>query len=157
MENHYVYIQTKSKNIYRVNALLRHESSTKRKSTIRYFYPTEIYTEDEFVDAIKKADAECDILVAYVHWGTEYTTVLDEQQKTLAREYIDAGVDAYINTAVNGMGERAGNADLVSCLLSILKSAGFRGKYKLDENIVSIVITSNSGENKINQIIENFE
>lgn len=54
------------------------------------------YDSAAFVDTIKKADAECDILVAYVHWGTENTTVLDEQQKTLAREYIDAGVDAVI-------------------------------------------------------------
>lgn len=47
----------------------------------------------------------------------------------------DAGVDAYINTAVNGMGERAGNADLVSCILAIMKSSGFRDKYNLDPNI----------------------
>lgn len=52
-----------------------------------------------------------------------------------AKAAIDAGVDAYINTAINGMGERAGNADLVSCLLAILKSSGFSGKYQLDENI----------------------
>lgn len=52
-----------------------------------------------------------------------------------ARAAVDAGVDAYINTAINGMGERAGNADLVSCLLACLKSAGFKGKYKIDENI----------------------
>ena len=52
-----------------------------------------------------------------------------------ARAAIDAGVDAYINTAINGMGERAGNADLVSCLLAILKSAGFRHRYNIDPNI----------------------
>ena len=52
-----------------------------------------------------------------------------------ARAATDAGVDAYINTAINGMGERAGNADLVSCLLACLKSAGFKGKYQIDENI----------------------
>ena len=52
-----------------------------------------------------------------------------------AKAAIDAGVDAYINTAINGMGERAGNADLVSCLLSVLKSAGFRNKYRIDPNI----------------------
>ena len=52
-----------------------------------------------------------------------------------ARGAIDAGVDAYINTAINGMGERAGNADLVSCLLAILKSAGFKNKYQIDPNI----------------------
>lgn len=52
-----------------------------------------------------------------------------------AKAAIDAGVDAYINTAINGMGERAGNADLVSCLLAILKSSGFRGEYHIDPNI----------------------
>ena len=52
-----------------------------------------------------------------------------------AKAAIDAGQDAFINTAINGMGERAGNADLVSCLLAILKSAGFRGKYNIDPNI----------------------
>lgn len=52
-----------------------------------------------------------------------------------AKAAIDAGVNAYINTAINGMGERAGNADLVSCLLAITKSSGFAGKYVLDEKI----------------------
>jgi len=47
----------------------------------------------------------------------------------------DAGVDAYINTTVNGMGERAGNADLVSVILAIKYSSGFKGKYILDERI----------------------
>ncbi len=36
-----------------------------------------------------------------------------------ARGTIDAGVDAYINTSVNGLGERAGQADLLSCILAI--------------------------------------
>ncbi|MCL2887899.1 MAG: homocitrate synthase [Elusimicrobia bacterium] len=52
-----------------------------------------------------------------------------------AQGAIDGGVDAYINTAVNGMGERAGNADLACCVLAILKSSGFAGKYKIDSNI----------------------
>lgn len=52
-----------------------------------------------------------------------------------AKAAIDAGVDAYINTAINGMGERAGNADLVSCILAVLKSSGFKDKYVLDPNI----------------------
>ncbi len=52
-----------------------------------------------------------------------------------AKAAIDAGVDAWINTAINGMGERAGNADLVSCILAILKSSGFEGKYKIDPQI----------------------
>ncbi|MCY2929693.1 MAG: homocitrate synthase [Planctomycetota bacterium] len=52
-----------------------------------------------------------------------------------ARGAIDAGVDAYINTCVNGMGERAGNADLLSVLLAVKKSAGFAGQYKLDPRV----------------------
>ncbi len=54
-----------------------------------------------------------------------------------AKAAIDSGVDAYINTTINGMGERAGNADLVSCLLAIKYSSGFADnpKYVLDPNI----------------------
>ncbi|MDO8603683.1 MAG: homocitrate synthase [Candidatus Omnitrophota bacterium] len=52
-----------------------------------------------------------------------------------AKAAIDAGVDAYINTTVNGMGERAGNADLVSVILALKYSSGFGGKYHLDERI----------------------
>ncbi len=52
-----------------------------------------------------------------------------------AKAAIDAGVDAYINTAINGMGERAGNADLISCILAILHSSGFRDKYQIDPQI----------------------
>jgi isopropylmalate/homocitrate/citramalate synthase len=52
-----------------------------------------------------------------------------------AKAAVDAGVDAYINTTVNGMGERAGNADLVSVILALRYAAGFADKYKLDEKI----------------------
>jgi isopropylmalate/homocitrate/citramalate synthase len=52
-----------------------------------------------------------------------------------AKGAVDGGVDAYINTTINGMGERAGNADLVSTLLAILKSSGFAGKYQLDSRV----------------------
>ncbi len=52
-----------------------------------------------------------------------------------AKAAIDAGCDAYINTTINGMGERAGNADLVSVILAIKYSSGFKGKYSLDEKI----------------------
>lgn len=51
-----------------------------------------------------------------------------------AKAAIDAGVDAYINTTINGMGERTGNADLVSCILAVKYGCGME-KYKLDENI----------------------
>ncbi len=52
-----------------------------------------------------------------------------------AKAAIDAGVDAYINTTINGMGERAGNADLISVLLACKYGAGMAGKYQLDDRI----------------------
>ena len=52
-----------------------------------------------------------------------------------AKGAIDGGQDAYINTTVNGMGERAGNADLVATVLAIAKSKGFAQKYQLAKPI----------------------
>jgi homocitrate synthase NifV len=37
---------------------------------------------------------------------------------------LDAGHDAWINTCVNGIGERAGNADLLSCVLAVRHGFG---------------------------------
>ncbi|MBM4432806.1 MAG: homocitrate synthase [Chloroflexi bacterium] len=48
-----------------------------------------------------------------------------------AKGAIDGGQDAYINTTINGIGERAGNADLVATILAVMKSKGFAEKYKL--------------------------
>ena len=52
-----------------------------------------------------------------------------------AKGAVDAGQDAYINTTVNGLGERAGNADLVSTILALKKSSGFESRYKLDPKL----------------------
>jgi homocitrate synthase NifV len=52
-----------------------------------------------------------------------------------AKGVIDGGQDAYINTTVNGIGERAGNADLVATVLAVTKSKGFAGRYQLAKPI----------------------
>lgn len=52
-----------------------------------------------------------------------------------AKGVIDGGQDAYINTTVNGIGERAGNADLVATILAITKSKDFGDKYVLGGEI----------------------
>jgi len=52
-----------------------------------------------------------------------------------AKGVIDGGQDAYINTTINGIGERAGNADLVATILAVTKSKGFADKYQLDSSI----------------------
>ena len=49
-----------------------------------------------------------------------------------AKAGIDGGVDVYINTCINGMGERAGNADLVSVILAIKFGKGM-GNYPLEK------------------------
>ena len=52
-----------------------------------------------------------------------------------AKGAVDAGFDAYINTCVNGMGERAGNADLVAVILAIKYASGIKNKYVLEEGV----------------------
>lgn len=52
-----------------------------------------------------------------------------------AQGAIEAGVDAYINTTINGYGERAGNCDLVSTVLALKFSHGLKDKLPLDENV----------------------
>lgn len=48
---------------------------------------------------------------------------------------IEAGVDCYINTTINGYGERCGNCDLVSTVLALKFSRGLTGKMRYDEHI----------------------
>ena len=48
-----------------------------------------------------------------------------------AKGAIDGEQDAYINTTINGIGERAGNADLLAVILAATKSKGFAEKYPL--------------------------
>ena len=52
-----------------------------------------------------------------------------------AKGAIDGGQDTYINTTVNGIGERAGNADLVATILAATKSKEFAEKYQLAGSI----------------------
>jgi len=52
-----------------------------------------------------------------------------------AKGAIDGGQDAYINTTLNGIGERAGNADLIATALAVTKSKGFAKKYQLGKPI----------------------
>ncbi|MHA1283956.1 MAG: homocitrate synthase/isopropylmalate synthase family protein [Promethearchaeota archaeon] len=52
-----------------------------------------------------------------------------------AKGAIEAGQDAYINTTVNGMGERAGNCDLVSTLLALKHGAEWAELDLLDPRV----------------------
>ncbi len=48
---------------------------------------------------------------------------------------IDGGQDVYINATINGIGERAGNADLVAVVLALKESKGLAKKYKFGKPI----------------------
>lgn len=52
-----------------------------------------------------------------------------------AQGAIEGGVDSYINTTVNGSGERCGNCDLVSTILALSFSQGLKDKVPLDEHV----------------------
>jgi len=53
-----------------------------------------------------------------------------------AKAAIDAGCDVYINTTINGIGERAGNADLISVILAIKYANYFDNEtYSFLENV----------------------
>lgn len=52
-----------------------------------------------------------------------------------AKGAINAGVSAYINTTINGAGERAGNADLLSCILAIRFARGISDFLEIGDDI----------------------
>lgn len=56
------------------------------------------YDTELFLEVIKEADANADVVLACVHWGTEYSTVLEEAQLTTGKLYLDAGADAIIGS-----------------------------------------------------------
>lgn len=59
-----------------------------------------VYTSDtETMKAlIQKADAVSDVVVVSVHWGTEITNTITEQQRRLGRFFADCGADVIIGT-----------------------------------------------------------
>jgi homocitrate synthase NifV len=113
----------------------------------------------EFIFAGKEAGADrfryCDTL------GTDDPITIYERIKTIALETkfpvemhchndlgmaeavsvsgaqgaVESGVDAYINTTVNGYGERCGNCDLVSTILALKFSHALKDKLPLDEHV----------------------
>lgn len=54
------------------------------------------YDDRAYVKAIRQADRKADVVIAFVHWGTEYSTVLETVQKKQAKDYINAGADVVV-------------------------------------------------------------
>lgn len=56
------------------------------------------YDPQVLVEEIGKARAVCDYLVVYVHWGIEKNERPEEYQRTLGKQYIDAGADIVVGS-----------------------------------------------------------
>lgn len=54
------------------------------------------YDPGVFLEVIKKAKANSDFVVVYVHWGTEGVSQFEADQQSLGHQYIDAGADLVI-------------------------------------------------------------
>lgn len=91
-----VYIEVDGKTVAFVGASRAEKNimtpqATEDSAGILRCYDTEL-----FLQVIKEAKENADFVLAYVHWGTEYSDVLEEVQMTTGKEYLDAGADVVI-------------------------------------------------------------
>ena len=54
------------------------------------------YDSTRLVQRIKEIENQCDYVVVFVHWGIERKEKPEEYQRTLAKQYIDAGADLVV-------------------------------------------------------------
>ena len=109
------------------------------------------YDTARFKEVIKEARAHADFVIAYVHWGTEYSFSLESVQRSTGKEYLDAGADAVIGAhshCLQGMEYYNGKPILYS-----LGNYWFNEK-TLDTALVKLHFYGNSGSGKLDiQII----
>ncbi len=55
-----------------------------------------VYEEERFVDAIRQARSEADLVVVLVHWGVELAREPNSVQVGLGRAFVDAGADIVV-------------------------------------------------------------
>ncbi len=56
------------------------------------------YSPDILLNEIREGKKDCDFLIVYVHWGEERENMPEDYQRTMAKQYIDAGADAVIGS-----------------------------------------------------------
>ena len=109
------------------------------------------YDTARFKEVIQEARAHADFVIAYVHWGTEYSFSLENVQRSTGKEYLDAGADAVIGAhshCLQGMEYYNGKPILYS-----LGNYWFNEK-TLDTALVKLHFYGNSGAGKLDiQII----
>jgi len=54
------------------------------------------YDSTRLVQRIQEIESQCDYVVVFVHWGIERNAYPEEYQRTLAKQYIDAGADLVV-------------------------------------------------------------
>lgn len=98
LKNNRVYIQVKSGMIYRVKELLRVETNKDHQATIRYFIPTEIYTEEGFINALKTNEINCGKILKSINelWNNEYSSMVVKNAITGERICVNRGPDGSI-------------------------------------------------------------
>lgn len=119
-----------------------------------------LYTADEAAleRQIKATKAECDVVVAAVHWGTENSTSVNAQQKALAQKMAEWGADLIIGTHPHVLQkmeyiERSdGGKTLVAYSIGNFVSAMNRGPCMLG-GLLDITLTKNyeTGKTTIDQ------
>lgn len=56
------------------------------------------YDPSMTIQEIEKLDQNCDYVVVYVHWGIERAEHPEEYQRTMGKQYIDAGADLVVGS-----------------------------------------------------------
>ena len=109
------------------------------------------YDTARFKEVIREARTHADFVIAYVHWGTEYSFSLESVQRSTGKEYLDAGADAVIGAhshCLQGMEYYNGKPILYS-----LGNYWFNEK-TLDTALVKLHFYGNTGTGKLDiQII----
>lgn len=57
------------------------------------YYPN---NDEEIIEKIKKAKESNDVVIMAMHWGTEYSMEVNDEQQYLAEKFIDAGADVIV-------------------------------------------------------------
>lgn len=91
-----VYVELEGKTIAFVAASRAEKNKMTPQATEESPGILRCYDTELFKQVIAEADANADIVLAYVHWGTEYSFDLEEVQLTTGKEYLEAGADVII-------------------------------------------------------------
>lgn len=118
-----------------IDFLLRFASAGKEHGADRFRYCDTLGYDNPFTiyDSCKQLAEEVGIPIETHCHGDLGMAVANSVAGAMG--IIDGGQDAYINATVNGIGERAGNADLVAVVLALRRSKGMAEKYKLGGSI----------------------